>query len=231
MKFAINNSKPDLHNINAHTKFGGNPLMFTRYYPETKYGWKDGRTFPRLSIYWVFLTVNKIPHSTLKVPISSLWNKGNSVKKIPNICPFVCPDRHTHVQRETIIPRHYRVAGYENGLMLSHDWKVFILYECDNVHILVSNLLTSTSNRYRTDRNHVGPITVRYRFKKNAIWGNVIVALSVPTMKIRKKSIFLVKKWLFLSYDLEAYTCTCILHRCVNIKYCYHCSSAPTSSR
>ena len=25
----ISNSKPDLHNINAHTKFGENPLMFT----------------------------------------------------------------------------------------------------------------------------------------------------------------------------------------------------------
>ena len=27
----------------------------------------------------------------LKVPTSSLRNKGNSVKKISNICPFVCP--------------------------------------------------------------------------------------------------------------------------------------------
>ena len=26
----INNPKPDLHNINAHTKFGKNPLMFTQ---------------------------------------------------------------------------------------------------------------------------------------------------------------------------------------------------------
>ena len=26
----INNPKPELHNINAHTKFGGNPLMFTQ---------------------------------------------------------------------------------------------------------------------------------------------------------------------------------------------------------
>ena len=27
---AISNPKPDLHNINAHTKFGENPLMFTQ---------------------------------------------------------------------------------------------------------------------------------------------------------------------------------------------------------
>ena len=26
----ISNSKPDIHNINAHTKFGKNPLMFTQ---------------------------------------------------------------------------------------------------------------------------------------------------------------------------------------------------------
>ena len=26
----ISNPKPDLHNINAHTKFGENPLMFTQ---------------------------------------------------------------------------------------------------------------------------------------------------------------------------------------------------------
>ena len=32
----ISNLKPDLHNINAHTKFGENPLMFTGYHLETK---------------------------------------------------------------------------------------------------------------------------------------------------------------------------------------------------
>ena len=30
------NFKPDLHNINAYTKFGENPLLFTRYNAETK---------------------------------------------------------------------------------------------------------------------------------------------------------------------------------------------------
>ena len=32
----ISNPKPDLDNINAHIKFGENPLLFTRYSPETK---------------------------------------------------------------------------------------------------------------------------------------------------------------------------------------------------
>ena len=46
----ISNPKPDLHNINAHTKFGENPLTFTRYYPETKNGQMDDwRTDTRTS--------------------------------------------------------------------------------------------------------------------------------------------------------------------------------------
>ena len=60
----ISNPEPDLHNINAHTKFGENPLMFTQVII-----WKrktDGRTMDRL----------------------------------------------TDNQRETIIPRHYCVTGY-----------------------------------------------------------------------------------------------------------------------
>ena len=32
----ISNPKPDLHNINAHSKFGENPLIFTRYRLEMK---------------------------------------------------------------------------------------------------------------------------------------------------------------------------------------------------
>ena len=50
----IGNPKPDLHNINAHTKFGENPLMFARYHPETKNGrtdeQTDGRTDSRTTI-------------------------------------------------------------------------------------------------------------------------------------------------------------------------------------
>ena len=61
----ISNPKPDLHNINAHTKFDENQLMFTQVIirkPKT-----DGRTYG-----------------------------------------------HMDDQRETIIPRHYCVAGYNN---------------------------------------------------------------------------------------------------------------------
>ena len=66
----ISNPKPDLHNINARTKFRENPLMFTQVIIRKRK--PDGRT-----------------------------------------------DRHTDVQRETIISRHYRVAGYNNGKIYS----------------------------------------------------------------------------------------------------------------
>ena len=51
----ISNPKPDLHDINAHTKFGENPLMFTRYHSETRNGWMDvrltdGQTFSQMDI-------------------------------------------------------------------------------------------------------------------------------------------------------------------------------------
>ena len=39
----ISNPKPDVHNINAHSKFGKNPFIFTYYHPETKIrmdGWQ-----------------------------------------------------------------------------------------------------------------------------------------------------------------------------------------------
>ena len=47
----ISNPKPDLHNINAHTKFGENPLMFTQVIIQKQKtdrrmydGWMDTRT-------------------------------------------------------------------------------------------------------------------------------------------------------------------------------------------
>ena len=75
---SISNPKPDLHNINAHTNFGENPLMFTRVIIRKRKtdGRMDGRT-----------TDGRTDWRT---------------------------DRHTDAQRETIIPRHYRVAGYKN---------------------------------------------------------------------------------------------------------------------
>ena len=71
----ISNLKPDLHNINAHTKFGENPLMFTQVIilKRKTDGWMDG------------------------------WTDG-----------------HMDIQRETIIPGHYQVAGYKMNFWI---WK------------------------------------------------------------------------------------------------------------
>ena len=48
----ISNLKPDIHNINAHTKFGENPLMFTQVYSnekQTDVRLTDGQTDTRTS--------------------------------------------------------------------------------------------------------------------------------------------------------------------------------------
>ena len=64
----ISNPKPDLHNINAHTKF--------------------------VKIHWSLLKL-----SSGNEKQTDDWQS----------------DRHTSVEREAIIPRHYRVAGYKNS--------------------------------------------------------------------------------------------------------------------
>ena len=43
----VSNPKPDLHNINAHTKFGENPLMFTQVIIRKRK--TDGPTDTRMS--------------------------------------------------------------------------------------------------------------------------------------------------------------------------------------
>ena len=62
----ISNPKPDLHNINAHTKFGENPLCLLKLSSENK---------------------------------KRMDGQMNGL---------------TDDQCETIIPRHYGVAGYKN---------------------------------------------------------------------------------------------------------------------
>ena len=51
----ISNPKPDLHNINAHTKFGENPLMFTQVIIRKRKtdGQTDGRTYDGLTFSWM----------------------------------------------------------------------------------------------------------------------------------------------------------------------------------
>ena len=57
-------------------------------------------------------------------------------------------DRHTDVQRETIIPHHYRVAGYNN---LKKKKKLVVL-GFNNMSALVGHFVLSPRKREKSDR-------------------------------------------------------------------------------
>ena len=108
----ISNHKPDLHNINAHTKFGENPLLFTQVIVLRKL-WACLRqiTPSKFDEICPLAIPNQI--STISMHIPSLvkihWcllmlSSGNEKRT----------DGFTDDRRETIIPRHYCVAGYKN---------------------------------------------------------------------------------------------------------------------
>ena len=78
--------KPDLHNINAHIKFGENPLIFTQVII-----WKRNKQTPIQT-----LTSEYTWH--MYRPTYNWWT-----------------DRHMDIQGETTIPRHYHVAVYKKG--------------------------------------------------------------------------------------------------------------------
>ena len=107
MKFAISNSKPYL-NINVCTRFGKNPLTFTRYCPEMK--------------IWAFLGQINLP-ITNPIPDHHNINAQTRFGENPLMFTQVIiwkrnmggrTDRHTDAQHEALILRHYGVAGYDN---------------------------------------------------------------------------------------------------------------------
>ena len=110
----ISNPKPDLHNINAHTKFGENPLIFTQVII-----WKrktDGRTDVSRADYVIKIDEIcplAIPNqiSTISMHLPSLKKMHWSLLKLSS-GNEKRTDGQTDNQRETIIPRHYCVAGY-----------------------------------------------------------------------------------------------------------------------
>ena len=62
----INNPKPELYNINAHTNYGENPLTFTQdIILKRKYGWTDNRRTDGTNTQ----TANMIP----KYPATIVW--------------------------------------------------------------------------------------------------------------------------------------------------------------
>ena len=114
----ISNPKPDVHNINAHTKFGENPLMFTCYHLGTKIWACFGQiTVSKIDEIRPLAIPNQI--STISMHIPSLvkihWCllKLSSGNEMDGRTDVRRTDGLTDDQRETMIPRHYCVAGYK----------------------------------------------------------------------------------------------------------------------
>ena len=86
----ISNPKPDLHNINAHTKFGEIPFTFTEVIIQKRStdGWKDG---------------HKCMDNSQITPILLAWMDRHTM------------EMHRDVRFETIIPNHYHVRGEGGG--------------------------------------------------------------------------------------------------------------------
>ena len=110
-----------IRNIYAHTKFGGNPLMFTQVIiRKLKYG----------HVWWItslkFDEICPLAIPNQISPILSLVKTHGCLLKLisendlwmDRLMMDGQTDTHMDVQRETIIPCHYRVVGYKNECKL-----------------------------------------------------------------------------------------------------------------
>ena len=83
----ISNPKPDLHTINAHTKFGENPLMFySSYHPETKIWACLGQVTPsKFDENCPLAIPNQISTISMHIPMKIHWcllklSSGNEIR-------------------------------------------------------------------------------------------------------------------------------------------------------
>ena len=123
----ISNSKPDLYNINAHTKFGENPLLFTQVIVRNENmgvspsdnSVKNWRILPISNPKPDLYNINahtkfgENPLMFTQVIIRKRKTDGRSDGRTTDGRPDRQTDGLTDDQRETIIPRHYCVAGYK----------------------------------------------------------------------------------------------------------------------
>ena len=122
----INNPKPDLLNVNAYSKFGENPMLFTQVIVgKWKYGHLGQITLSKIDEICPLAIPNQI--STISIHIPSLVkihcllksSSGNEKRT----------DRWTHGwQRETIISRHFCVAGYKKNNLKVHPFPIKLIY-------------------------------------------------------------------------------------------------------
>ena len=126
----MSNPKPDIYNINAYTKYGENPLIFTHaIVRKQKYGvWRADNSCQKLRKFahkqsqarsqqyqckcqgwWKSIDIYSSYRLETKIQMCGGWTFGRADGRT---------DGHTEVQREAIIPRHYCVAGYKNGRRL-----------------------------------------------------------------------------------------------------------------
>ena len=74
MKMPISNPKQDLHNINAHTKFCKNTLIFTQViFRKWKYG--------RMDVPTDWLTEAEMTNVILLYPATSMWQGIKVINK------------------------------------------------------------------------------------------------------------------------------------------------------
>ena len=112
------NPKPDLHNMNAQTKFGENPWMFTQVISRKRINMGVSRAENAIKILWNLPISNPKPDfqnidAHTKFGENPLMFTSRNEKWTDVQLTDRQTDGHTDVQRETIIPHHYHVQKCE----------------------------------------------------------------------------------------------------------------------
>ena len=112
----ISNPKPDLHTINAHTKFGENPLMFLLKLSSGNENMGVSRADNSIKV-WHNLTISNPKPDLHNINAYTMF--GENPLMFTQVITWKRKldgqmDGHMNIQRETIISRHYRVALYKN---------------------------------------------------------------------------------------------------------------------
>ena len=148
---AISNPKADVHNINAHTKFGENPLIFTKVIPEMKILIYPGQitlskidkiclsailkqisiismhTPSLVKIYWYLL---KLSSGNENMDLS--WADMSTLSKIDKICPLTIRNQISTISTHTLswVKIHWYFFKLSSGNKIM-DWLTDIWQRTD----------------------------------------------------------------------------------------------------